>query len=134
VQELVDRIVTNVGVEPDLATRSVSIILNFLSAEAPPDVMRKVVDSIPGADIMLAAPAPKAGGLIGSVTGMLGGLVGGGMGGAMAAFTLLTDAGLDMGQVQGVTKEVVRFAREKAGDDTVDEVIGGIPGLSQFVG
>jgi hypothetical protein len=42
-------------------------------------------------------------------------------------------AGLSMGQVQSVTREIVAYAREKAGEDTVGEVVGAIPGLSQFV-
>ena len=42
-------------------------------------------------------------------------------------------AGLSMGQVQGVARETLAFAREKAGEDTVGEIVGAIPGLSQFV-
>jgi hypothetical protein len=38
-----------------------------------------------------------------------------------------------MGQVQGVTKEVIGYAREKAGEETLGEIVGAIPGLSQFV-
>jgi hypothetical protein len=35
--------------------------------------------------------------------------------------------------VQGVTKEIIAYAREKAGEDAVGEIVGAIPGLSQFV-
>jgi hypothetical protein len=42
-------------------------------------------------------------------------------------------AGLSMAQVQAVTKEVIAYAREKAGDDAVGEIVAAIPGLSQFV-
>ena len=38
-----------------------------------------------------------------------------------------------MGQVQGVTREVIAYARDKAGEDAIGEVVGAIPGLSQFV-
>jgi len=41
--------------------------------------------------------------------------------------------GLSMGQVQGVTRETIAYAREKIGDDAVGEIVGSIPGLSQFV-
>ena len=67
----------------------------------------------------------------GRCLGLLGGF--GGMGGAMAAMNELTSAGLDMGQVQGVTQEVVGFAKEMAGEDTVNRIVGSIPGLGQFV-
>jgi hypothetical protein len=55
------------------------------------------------------------------------------MGGLMGAGTKLMAAGLSMGQVQGVTKEIIAYAREKAGEDAVGEIVGAIPGLSQFV-
>jgi hypothetical protein len=42
-------------------------------------------------------------------------------------------AGLDMGQVQAVTRDIIAYAREKAGEDAVGEIVGSIPGLSQFV-
>jgi hypothetical protein len=35
--------------------------------------------------------------------------------------------------VQGVTREFVAFAKSELGAPAVDEVIGSIPGLSQFV-
>ena len=45
----------------------------------------------------------------------------------------LTSAGLGMGSIQGVAKELIGFAKAKVGSATVDEVVGSIPGLSQFV-
>jgi len=42
-------------------------------------------------------------------------------------------AGLSMAQVQGVTRETIAFAREKAGEDAIGEIVGAIPGLGQFV-
>jgi hypothetical protein len=56
-----------------------------------------------------------------------------GMGGIMGAGTKMMAAGLSMGQVQGVTKEVIAYAREKVGEDEIGEIVGAIPGLSQFV-
>lgn len=55
------------------------------------------------------------------------------MGGLMGAGTKMMSAGLSMGQVQGVTKETIAYAREKAGDDVVGEIVGSISGLSQFI-
>jgi hypothetical protein len=61
---------------------------------------------------------------------------GGGMfslGGIMGAGTKMMAAGLSMGQVQSVTRETISYAREKIGDDAVGEIVGAIPGLSQFI-
>jgi len=56
-----------------------------------------------------------------------------GMGGIMGVGTKLMAAGLGMDQMQGVTREIIAYAREKAGEDTVGEIVGSIPGLGQFV-
>lgn len=120
--ELVTRIASQAGIDEDLATKAVGIILNFLNKEGPDGPMQKIMAAIPGAqDIVDNA---DGGG------GMLGGLMGGM--GAMGALNELTSAGLDMGQVQSVTSELVGYAKEKAGAESVDEVINSIPGLSQF--
>ena len=41
--------------------------------------------------------------------------------------------GLGMGEIQGVTQETVAFAKDKGGEDLVNDIVGSIPGLSQFV-
>jgi hypothetical protein len=51
----------------------------------------------------------------------------------MAAGSRMMAAGLSMGQVQAVTREIIGFAREKVGEDAVGEMVGAIPGLGQFV-
>jgi hypothetical protein len=55
------------------------------------------------------------------------------MGGIMGVGTKLMAAGLGMGQMQGVTREILGFAREKIGEDQVGEIVGSIPGLGQFI-
>ena len=120
--ELVARLVANVGVDRVAAEKAVGIIFEFLSKEGPADKVQALLDRIPGAKaLMQAREGIDAGG------GMLA------MGGIMGAGTKMMAAGLSMGQVQGVTREVMAFAREKAGEDAVGEIVGAIPGLSQFV-
>ena len=130
-EELIGRIVSNVGIDENLAQTAVGMILGFLQNEGPADKVGELMGAIPGAEDMIASAAGgESGG--GGIMGAVGGLMGGG-GGAMALMGQLTGAGLGMGEVQGVASEVVGFAKEKAGEDTVTEVISAIPGLSQFV-
>ena len=121
-EELVSRLVANVGVDQAAAEKAVGIILDFLRKEGPPDKVQAPIDSLPGAEALLAAQQAADGG---------GGMFA--MGGLMGAGTKMMGAGLSMGQVQGVTKETIAFAREKAGEDTIGEIVGAIPGLSQFI-
>ncbi|HEY1313792.1 MAG TPA: DUF2267 domain-containing protein [Steroidobacteraceae bacterium] len=116
--ELIARLVANVGVDRAAAEKSVGIILDFLVKEGPADKVQALIDKMPGAQALLQAS--DAGG-------------GFSMGGLMGAGTKMMGAGLSMGQVQGVTKETIAYAREKAGEDAVGEIVGAIPGLSQFV-
>lgn len=127
-EELIGRIVSNVGIDEGLAQKAVGMILGFLQSEGPADKVGELMGALPGAEDLIASAGEGGGGLMGAVGGMMGG-----GGGAMALMGQLTGAGLGMGEVQGVATEVVGFAKEKAGDDTVTEVISAIPGLSQFV-
>lgn len=127
-EELISRIVSNVGIDEELAKTAVGMILGFLQQEGPDDKVSSLMDALPGASDLISS-ASGGGGIMGAV----GGLMGGGGGGAMALMGQLTGAGLGMGDVQGVANEVMGFAKEKAGEDTVTEIVGAIPGLSQFV-
>ena len=129
-EELIGRIVSNVGIDENLAQTAVGMILGFLQNEGPADKVGALMGALPGAEDLIASAGGESGG---GIMGAVGGLMGGGGGGAMALMGQLTGAGLGMGEVQGVASEVVGFAKEKAGDDTVTEVISAIPGLSQFV-
>ena len=120
--ELVARLVANVGVDRVAAEKAVGIILDFLRKEGPADKVQALIDRLPGAEaLMQAQQGADAGG------GMFA------MGGIMGAGTKMMAAGLSMGQVQGVTQEVIAYAREKAGEDAIGEIVGAIPGLSQFI-
>jgi hypothetical protein len=121
--ELIERLIANTGLDRSTAERAVGIILDFLLKEGPADKVQSLIDKMAGAADLVAAEQANAGD---------GGSFGG-MGGIMAAGNRLMAAGLDMGQVQSVTREVVAYAREKAGEDIVGEVVGSIPGLGQFV-
>ena len=116
--ELIGRLVANVGVERSAAEKAVGIILEFLRKEGPPDKVQALIDRIPGAEALIAKQS-EGGGFS--------------MGGIMGAGTKMMSAGLSMAQVQGVTRETIAYAREKIGDDAVGEIVGTIPGLGLFV-
>jgi hypothetical protein len=121
--ELIGRLVGNVGIDRLSAEKAVGIILGFLVKEGPPDKVQALVDRLPGATALLDAQR----GLDTGGGGMFA------MGGIMGAGAKMMAAGLSMGQVHGVTREVMTFTREKAGEGAVGEVVGAIPGLSQFI-
>jgi hypothetical protein len=82
--------------------------------------VQALIDRLPGAEAMIKSEEAASGGLFT-------------MGGLMGAGSKMMAAGLSMGQVQTVSRETLSFAREKVGEDTVGEIVGAIPGLSQFI-
>ncbi len=124
-QDLISRIADNVGIEPALAEKAVGMILGFLQREADDGAVARMIEAIPGASDLVARYNGEAGG------GLLGGLMG--SGGVMALGQQLMSEGLGMGEITGVARETISFAKQHAGEDTVDEVVNSVPGLGQFV-
>ena len=118
--ELVGRIVANVGVDRSVAEKAVGIILEFLAREGPPDTVRELLNRLPGADAAIEAAHAGSGTF-------------GGLGGIMGVGTRLMGAGLSMPEIQGVTREVIAYAREQAGEDAVNRFVDAIPALRQFI-
>jgi hypothetical protein len=120
--ELVDQVVGNVGIARPVAERAVGIMLDFLATEGPADTVKVVLERVPGgAEAAAAAHEEGGGGLFGAAGGLMG--VG----------SRLMSAGLSMGEIQGVTRVLIAYARDKAGDKDVNVIVDSIPGLSQFL-
>jgi hypothetical protein len=119
--ELIERLVAETGIDRAAAEKAVGIILDFLVKEGPADKIQPLLAKLPGAEALIAKVAGESAGL------------GGAMGGVMGAGMRLMSAGLSMGQVQSVTRTVIAYTREKAGEDAVGEIVAAIPGLAEFV-
>lgn len=116
--ELINRITSNVGIDADTAKKAVGAILAFLQSEGPADKVKELLASVPGSEALIAqAPAG----------GMLS------MGGVMGLGQKLMGMGLGMGEISSTAKETMGFARENGAGDAIDEIVASIPGLSQFV-
>ena len=117
--ELIGRLVANVGIDRAAAATAVGIILDFVANEGPPDKVQSFLAKLPGADAL----GPQA-----------AGEDAGGMGGVMGAGLRMMGTGLSIGEVQSVTQQFVANAREKVGEEEeVSEFVAAIPGLAQFV-
>jgi hypothetical protein len=121
--ELIARLVADVGIDRATAEKAVGIIFQFLLKEGPAEKVQPLLAKLPGAEVVMQRAASEVGD-----NGMAGA-----MGGVMGAGMRMMSAGLSMGQVQSVTRAVIAYTREKAGEDAVGEIVAAIPGLSQFV-
>ena len=118
--ELIGQLADEAGIDTAVAEKTVGIILGFLRSECPSDKVQALIDTIPGAEAVIAA-SNEGGGLIR--------LMGGGL---MAVGTRLIALGLGIGEIQNIARELFRFGRDKIGADQMGEIISGTPGLSQF--
>jgi len=122
--ELIARLVADIGIDRATAEKAVGIILDFLVKEGPADKVQPLLAKLPGAEALMQRTAGE---------NDAGGMMAGAMGGIMGAGMRMMSAGLSMGQVQSVTRAVIAYTREKAGEDAVGEIVAAIPGLAQFV-
>ena len=122
-QDLINRIAENVGLEPATAEKAVGLILGFLQSEGPADKVKEMLSAFPGAEQLIANASGTSGGL-------LGGLMGGGV---MGLGSKLMGLGLGMGDISSVAKETVGYAREQGKGAEIDAIVASIPGLGQFV-
>ncbi len=122
--ELIARLVADIGIDRATAEKAVGIILEFLVKEGPADKVQPLLAKLPGAEAVMQKAASE---------NESGGMMAGAMGGVMGAGMRMMSAGLTMGQVQSVTRAVIAYTREKAGEDAVGEIVAAIPGLAQFV-
>lgn len=129
--ELIQRVSDNVGIDPATAEKAIGMMLGFLQREAADGPVARMIEAIPGAsDLVAKYNGEGAGG-----GGLLGGLLSavGAGGGVMALGQQLMSQGLGMGEITSLAKETIGYAKEQAGEEVVDEVVNSVPGLSQFV-
>ena len=122
--ELIARLVADIGIDRATSEKAVGIILEFLVKEGPADKVQPLLAKLPGAEAVMQKAASESD---------TGSMMAGAMGGVMGAGMHMMSAGLSMGQVQSVTRAVIAYTREKAGEDAVGEIVAAIPGLAQFV-
>ena len=127
--DLVNRVAENVGIDPATAEKALGMMLGFLQREAPDGPVARMIEAIPGASELVAQynDDGSGGGLLGGLMNAIGG------GGVMALGQQLMSEGLGMGEITALARETIAIAREYAGNEVVDEVVGSVPGLSQFV-
>ncbi len=140
-QELFATIANKVGVPEPLAQKAVGMVLGYMQREGTDGSVVSMIESMPGAKELIAQfngaeteSSGSGGGMLGGLMGAASSLMGGNKsGGIMAMGQTLMAEGLDMGQIKGIAEETMSYARKHAGDETVDNAMKAIPGLSTIL-
>ena len=123
-KDIVNQIAGATGIEPELAEKALGMMLGFLEKEGDDEAVRKMIAAIPGAAQLISAYGGDGSG------GFMSGLAGGGI---MGLGQQLMGLGLGMSEITALARQTIAVARQYAGEETVDQVVASIPGLSQFV-
>ena len=129
-QDLINRVVQNVGIDAGVAQPAIGVVLNLLKSVLPDGVVSSLMGAIPGADALMSAADSQAGS--GGITGMLGGalssVTGGSTGAVTKALGQLQGLGLDTDTSKSLLGEVVGFAKEQAPPEVAAAIEENLPG------
>ena len=124
--ELIDRVTAATGLDGARAEKAVGIVLSLIRKEGDGRKVDELFARLPGADELAARHQDaKSGGLLG--------LFGGVVGGPLAAVGKLQAAGLSMDEINALGRELLGYARDKAGEPLVNDVAASIPGLLRYL-
>lgn len=134
-KDLIVNIAEKVGIDEALSEKAISIVLSLVQSQGEDSLVGQLFAKIPGADELATAgtSAIENGDGGGGLMGMLGGMLGGGAGDIMAGVAQLKSDGLETSQIKKIGGEVLGYAKEKGGEDLVDQITSSIPGLSKFL-
>jgi len=132
--ELLDRIVANVGIDRSTAETAIGIILTFLLKEGSSDDVQALIDRTPGADAAAKAAIERSGGVsdVGADVAGSGSSISGAGEGIMGVGMRLMATGMSLGEIQDITHELLAHARVTVGHEATERIVGSIPGLDAF--
>ena len=119
--ELIDRIVSRVGIDRPVAEKAVGIILDFLAKARRVGDRIALLSRLQGHEALIAAAAGESGGMFAS------------MGGIMGVGARLMGLGLGMGEIQNIIRELMAYSREHGAGDALGDIAASIPGLGQYI-
>ncbi len=139
-QDLINRVAQNVGIDASIAEPAIGAILKMLMQALPDDIAGMLSGALPGADDLIsrADQSGEGGGALGGLGGMVGGalssLTGGSGGGQlMELLGQLQGMGLDTDQSKAVGGQVLGFIKENAPAEVTQAIQDKVPGISELL-
>lgn len=140
-QELINRVAQNVGIDASIAEPAIGAILKMLIQALPDDIAGMLKGALPDADSVIAKAdeaGSGAGGALGGLGSIVGGALGsltGGSGGGqlMELLGQLQGMGLDTNQSKAVGGEVLGFIKENAPAEVTQAIQDKVPAVSELL-
>jgi hypothetical protein len=123
---LIARLAAAGQVDLEKAREALGVIFAFMQQQVPED-MATLFAALPGSEALAAEIGPPAGGgMLGGLLAMMGG------GGVMALGQDLMGRGFSLDQIGAIGRELLTAGREAVGQERMQAIIDGIPGLNRF--
>ncbi len=131
-QQTIDQVATNAGIDPSTAEHAVGTILSVISQELDPKTSASVFSRLPdAARLAQAHPLQNQN----SIFGTIAGTVLGNRGSVLAAGLVeLQGLGLTEAQLQNIGSGLRKYAEDNGGATVVREIASAVPGLSAYLG
>lgn len=128
--ELIQRLVSGLGIDDGMAQQFLGVVLNLLKDNVDAAQFEQLMKLLPGAAALLqGASDSSGGGLLGGLADTLGKGIGGELGSAISGLGTLSDSGLDVSQFGQATEIFGNFIGEKGGGDLVSVVLDSLSGV-----
>ncbi len=122
--ELIQRLVSGLGIDDGMAQQFLGAVLNLLKDNVDATQFEQLMGLIPGAAALLQGDADTSGGgLLGGLADSLGKSLGGDIGAAIDGLGAISDSGLNVDQFGQATEIFGSFIGEKGGGDLVSVVL-----------
>jgi hypothetical protein len=145
-QEFIKMAASVLGTTEQVVRGATSGVLDLVSRVAPAADVQALLSKLPGATELLNAvrtppppPPPPAGsaaavlGAVSDIVSNAAAAVQGALGTGVAVLGLLAQFGLEPSKGVEFLRLFVNFARQQAGPELVDRVVGAVPGLTTFL-
>ena len=131
-EELIQRLVSGLGIDDGVANQFVGTVLNLLKENVDTAQFEQLMALLPGAAALLQGASDTSGsggGLLGGLAGSIGKSLGGDLGSAIEGFGALSDTGLDPSQFGQATEIFGSFVNEKGGGDLASILLQSLSGM-----
>lgn len=140
-QEFIQMAVKQLGISEGTAQNATGGLLGLIQKNVPGGDFSKLMGALPGAQDLLSkfggggsAPASGGGGgLLGGMLGKAAAMVGGDLGKGLSLASIVQGSGLSMDKAGGFVSLFMNFVKSKAGDGTVQGLLGKLPDLAKLV-
>lgn len=137
-QDFIKSVTEKLGIDESVATNVTSNSMSWLKDNVGGETFSKMAANMDGAEAMAETGSSEieggdsGGGLMGSISDMASNLMGGGDEGGIMG--LIGKSGLSMDKISEYAQMLIKYIKEKCGDQVLNQIAEKVPMLKSFIG